>query len=166
MVKQSRVLCGFKMTRCHWVWRRIRLDWIKGYCETLARASGVPVLFHFTGIIPSDEDIFALIVAERTKDKALCRQTAPCLQPRRTRPHRKTQGKVYCPYTVPHHTAAWLTHPPLPALLYSCQLSYLAHVCPLWPCMASPLPPSFPPAHLCSSPLPPSPPAPAAFVTL
>lgn len=47
--------------------------------------------------------------------------------------------KVYCPYTVPHHTAVWLTHPSLPSLVYSCQLSYLAHVCPLWPCMASSL---------------------------
>ena len=71
--------------------------------------------------------------------------------------HRTGRGrkKVYCPLTVPHHSS--MTHPPsppsLPPLPSSCQLSYLAHVCPLWPCMASPLLPP-PPLLLCSPPLP------------
>ncbi len=34
-------------------------------------------------------------------------------------PQEETE-KVYCPYTVPHHTAVWLIHPSLPSLVYSC----------------------------------------------
>lgn len=48
---------------------------------------------------------------------------------------RKSLLSLHC--TSSHSS---VTHPP--SLLYSCQLSYLAHVCPLWPCMALPLLPS------------------------
>lgn len=132
MVKQSWVFCSFKMTRCHWVWHRMRLDWIKGYCETLARASGVLVLFHFTRIIPSDEDISALIdgVTYRRQSavQANCSLPPASENTSNTGRHRKSLLSLHC--TSSHSS---VTHPPsssrsalqLPTQLFSSRLPSL-----------------------------------------